>query len=109
MSTRLPVLLLGSLLATAYFGYHAVFGTHGLQANARLSHRMVELDREIAVLQAVQRGLRNDIAALGQEPPPPDTVEELARSVLGFVRPGDRIVLRAGQFARPETRTADGN
>ena len=85
-------MLLGCLLATAYFVTHAVTGTYGLQARARLIERASFLEREIAALEAVRGRLRQDVAALGQEPPAPDIVEETARSLLGFVRPGDIII-----------------
>lgn len=95
---RLPIVLLGSLLATSYFVYHAVFGTHGLQAKVRLLERSTEIERELAVLEVVRLRLRQDVAALGREPPAPDVVEETARDILGMIRPGDLIVVRP---ARP--------
>lgn len=91
---RLPIVLLGMLLATVYFAYHAVFGTHGFLAKGRLAERSIEIEREIAVLEAVRTRLRQDVAALGTEPPSPDIVEETARAVLGLVKPNDRVVLR---------------
>ena len=99
MSGRLPLVLLGSLLATTYFVHHGVFGTHGLIAKDRLISRSSDLDREMAVLEAVRARLRQDVTALRSNPPAPDVVEEVARSALGMIRAGDRIVLR-------ETRAA---
>jgi cell division protein FtsB len=96
---RLPLVLLGSLLATSYFVFHAVFGTHGLQAKSRLLERSTEIERELAVLEAVRIRLRQDVAALGREPPAPDVVEEIARDVLGMIRPGDLIVVRPARSA----------
>lgn len=96
-SRRLPIVLLGTLLAAAYFVLHAVFGTHGLLARSRLVERSILIEREIAVLEAVRSRLRQDIAALAHEPPSQDIVEETARAVLGMVRPGDRLVVRDGR------------
>lgn len=87
-------MLLGMSLTTAYFVVHIVFGTHGLLAKYRLMDRSIEIEREIAVLEAVRTRLRQDVAALAQEPPAPDILEETARAVLGLIRPGDRIVVR---------------
>lgn len=98
---RLPIVLLGLVLATAYFAFHAVFGTHGLLAKGRLMERSIEIEREVAILEAVRSRLRQDVAALSTEPPAPDIVEETARSVLGLVRPGDRIVLRKRDVPKP--------
>ena len=87
-------MLLGSVLATAYFVHHGVFGTHGLIARDRLVSRSSALEREIAVLEVLRARLRQEIAALGQSPPARDVVETAARSTLGLIRPGERIVLR---------------
>ena len=96
----MPIVLLGLLLISAYFGAHVVFGTHGLLTKDRLIERSMLIEREIAVLEAVRARLRQDVAALAEEPPAPDIVEETARGVLGLVRPGDRIVLRERRAAR---------
>lgn len=87
------MVLLGALLATAYFIAHSVLGTHGLLAKGRLIERSSELEREIAVLEAVRTRLQMDLAALGSDPIHPDMVDTIARSTLGFVNPGDTIVL----------------
>ena len=89
---RTPIVLLGAIAATAYFAYHAQYGTHGLQARARLLERAARLDREVAGLEAVRRRLKRDVDALSTEPPSPGIVEEQARDVLGFARPGDIVI-----------------
>lgn len=87
------MVLLGALLATAYFIAHSVFGTHGLLAKSRLIERSTTIEREIAVLEAVRARLQKDLAALASEPIHPDMVETIARSTLGLVKPGDIVVL----------------
>ena len=91
---RLPVVLLGSLALTAYFAHHAVNGAHGLSNRSRLVERSIEIDREIKALEAVRGRLRQDTRLLSAEPPDADLVEEIARDVLGWTRPGDLIVRR---------------
>lgn len=90
---RPPLVLLGALLATAYFVAHSVFGTHGLLAKDRLTERSIVLEREVAILEAVRTRLQKDLAALASDPIHPDMVEAIARSTLGLVKPGDSIVL----------------
>ncbi|MGE0629262.1 MAG: septum formation initiator family protein [Hyphomicrobiaceae bacterium] len=85
-------MLLGCLAATTYFAYHAVNGTHGLLAKNRLTSQSSMLARDIAGLEIVRDRLQRDVAALGTDPPHPDIVEEVARSVLGYSRPGDIAV-----------------
>ena len=94
-SRRPPVVLLGALIATAYFVAHTVFGTHGLLARERLIERSGNLEREIAVLEAVRIRLLQDVAALTSEPPHPDIIEAAARATLGLVRPGDLVVVKS--------------
>jgi len=79
---------------TAYFAYHAISGRHGLEARSRLIERSTLLEFEIKSLEAVRAKLQRDVALLAPELPDPDIVEEIARDVLGFVHPDDRIVTR---------------
>lgn len=52
------------------------------------------LDFEIKSLEAVRSRLENDVALMAPEYPDPDIVEEVARDVLGFAHPDDRIILK---------------
>lgn len=85
-------MLLACLTSTAYFAYHAVYGRHGLQARAQLQERTALLDFEIKSLDTVRAKLERDVALLAPEMPNADLVEEIARDVLGYVYPADRIV-----------------
>ena len=46
---------------------------------------------EIKSLEAVRSHLARDVALLAPDQPAPDMVEEIARDVLGFSKPQDRI------------------
>ncbi|MDX2155393.1 MAG: septum formation initiator family protein [Hyphomicrobiaceae bacterium] len=89
---RSPVLLV-CLCLTAYFGYHAVKGKHGLEARSRLVSRSVQLERELAGLVAVRSRLEREVALLAEASPDPDYVDELARSMLRYVGPDEMIIL----------------
>jgi cell division protein FtsB len=89
---RIPVLLIGVCLI-AYFGFHAVKGRHGLEARSRLITRAATLERELAGLVTVRARLEREVALLAESGPDPDYVEEIARELLGYARPGDLIVL----------------
>ena len=52
------------------------------------------LEFEINSLEAVRSHLARDVALLSPEMPAPDLVEEIARDVLGFSYPADRILRR---------------
>jgi cell division protein FtsB len=77
---------------TAYFAHHAINGRHGLEVRSTLIERSALLEFEIKSLEAVRAKLKRDVALLSPERPNPDIVEEIARGVLGFVDPDDRVV-----------------
>lgn len=91
---RSPLVLLGCAAITAYFVQHAVHGRHGLERSQRLEARASTLAAETAKLEAVRAVLRRDIALLAAEIPDSDIVEEIARDVLGYARPGEKVLRR---------------
>ncbi len=87
-------MLLLCLGFTAYFAYHAIYGRHGLEVRSQLTERSALLEFEIKSLEAVRANLKRDVALLSPDKPDPDLVEEIARDVLGFVRPDDLVIAR---------------
>ena len=88
------MLLICACLA-GYFGYHAIQGKHGLEARSRLIERSTVVEREIRSLETVVATLELEVALLSPLKPDPDYVDELARDILGFARPGDMILTGA--------------
>lgn len=86
-------MLLLCLGLTAYFAYHTLKGRHGLEARERLLERESALQFEMQSLEAVRAKLGRDVALLRPDLPDPDFVEEIAREVLGFARPEDRVLM----------------
>ena len=91
------------LLALGYFAYHAIVGKRGLEARTRLIERSRQLGPEIKRLEAVRARLDQDVRLL--DAADPDIIEELSIELLGFVRPGDRVVIfpaesRANSYGR---------
>lgn len=85
-------MLLLCLGLTSYFAYHTLKGRHGLEARDKLLERASVLEFEIQSLEAVRAKLQRDVALLRPDLPDPDFVEEIAREVLGFAHPNDRII-----------------
>jgi cell division protein FtsB len=81
------------LCALAYFAYHAIVGKRGLEAHSRLIERSRQLKPEIARLEAIRTRLEREVRLL--DAADPDIIEELAIELLGFARPGDRVVIFA--------------
>lgn len=85
----LVVLICLGLSAT--FMFNAKHGRHGLDARERLVERATLIEFEIRSLEATSAKLTRQAALLRAEPPDPDIVEETARDVLGYVRPGETL------------------
>ncbi|MGE3229142.1 MAG: septum formation initiator family protein [Hyphomicrobium sp.] len=88
-------MLLLCLGLTAYFAFHTVKGRYGLEARDRLLERESALEFETESLEAVRAKLERDVALLRPDIPDPDIVEEIARGVLGFANPRDRVLIEA--------------
>ena len=93
-------MLLLCLGFTAYFAHHTLKGRHGLEARERLLERESALEFQLESLETVRSKLARDVALLRPDLPDPDFVEEIAREVLGFAHPRDRIVAQRSQHAR---------
>jgi cell division protein FtsB len=83
------------LCALGYFAYHALNGKRGLEARFSLIERSRVLEPQIRRLEAARVRLERDVRLL--DAGDPDIIEELAIQLLGFARPGDRIVVSAGE------------
>jgi cell division protein FtsB len=79
------------LLAIGYFVYHAISGKRGLEARTRLVERSSMLELETKRFEVARARLERDVRLLNARDA--DLVEELAIEVLGFARPGDRVVI----------------
>lgn len=86
-------MLLLCLGLTAYFAFHTLKGRHGLEARDKLLERESALQFEIESLEAMRSKLSRDVALLRPDLPNPDMVEEIAREVLGFANPRDRVLM----------------
>ena len=86
----LPTVFLGVLIF--YFGFHALTGERGLLSHQRRretlqlrEHQLAELKKEKADLVARARLLSTHSLSA-------DLLEERARTLLGFVGPGDYVI-----------------
>ena len=75
------------------FGYHAVKGRHGLEARLRLDAQAQVLNVQLTGLEIVLSHLKRDVALLQDEHLDADSLDEAARSVLGYAGDRDMIVL----------------
>lgn len=92
--SRQLLALAATWAVTGYFAHHIGHGRHGLDARAQLSERAQLLAFELASLEGIRGRLAKDVALLAPAAPDADLVEEIARDVLGYVNPADRILTR---------------
>jgi cell division protein FtsB len=101
---RVSYILL-ALVALVVLGLLSSIVNHGFdelaaaeEERAHLEERTVELSESISEIEATLEALRSDSAA----------VESLARLELGWVRPGDTVILLTTPTPPPEPATLTG-
>lgn len=80
-------------LTVAYFAYHAFAGEQGLGAWTDKQTQLAEKRAVLKQLQSENAALQKDIARLTPGKVDPDLVEFLARRDLGFVYPGELVLV----------------
>ncbi|MEL7109583.1 MAG: septum formation initiator family protein [Pseudomonadota bacterium] len=80
-------------LTVAYFAYHAFAGEQGLGAWTDKQTQLAEKRAVLKQLQSENAALQKDIARLTPGQVDPDLVEFLARRDLGFVYPGELVLV----------------
>jgi len=80
-------------LTVAYFAYHAFAGEQGLGTWTDKQGELAEKRTVLAQLESKNVALQKDIARLTPGQVDPDLVEYLARRDLGFVYPGELVLV----------------
>ncbi len=86
-------LYVGALLLVGYFGVSAYTGNRGLRAQQDLDQQFAELSEELARLKRERALWQSRVALLKSESIDPDTLDERARAVLGYVGPGELTLI----------------
>lgn len=98
---RYALLLAICLALIGYFAYHAVVGEYGLQRKAALTEKIKHLEEELAGLKNERLRIEHDVSLMTTRVrSDPDLLDEQARGLLNFVRPGDIVVLRPKEAAK---------
>jgi len=94
-NSRYALLLTVLLALIGYFAYHAVKGDYGLHKRAMLSEKIDRLERELEALKAERVRIEHDVSLVTDRVKSnPDLLEEQARALLNFTKPGEIVVLR---------------
>ena len=86
----LPTAVLGMLIF--YFGFHALTGERGLLSHHRRQETLMLRQKQLADLQKERADLEARARLLSTQSLSADLLEERARSLLGFVAPGDYVI-----------------
>jgi cell division protein FtsB len=78
-------LYVGAALFIGYFGVNAYTGNHGLRAKQDLDLQFARLSDELARLRLERAEWQRRVALLRSESIDPDTLDERARAVLGYL------------------------
>ena len=78
-------LYVGAALFIGYFGVNAYTGNHGLRAKQDLDQQFAMLSEELERLRLERNEWQRRVALLKSESIDPDTLDERARAVLGYL------------------------
>jgi cell division protein FtsB len=78
-------LYVGAALFIGYFGVNAYTGNHGLRAKQDLDLQYATLSEELGRLKYERADWQRRVALLKSESIDPDTLDERARAVLGYL------------------------
>ncbi len=84
-----PVLFLS---LTAYFGWNALRGDHGLRSYALRQQQLVRATSEQKAAEAERQAWEIRVAGLRANHIDPDTLDERARAMLNLADPNDVVV-----------------
>lgn len=85
-------LYLGAVLFIGYFAVNAYTGDHGLKAKQDLDAQIAELSGELAALQTERAFWERRLTLLRSQSLDPDTLDERARVLLGYVHSHDVVM-----------------
>lgn len=78
-------LYVGAAAFIGYFGVNAYTGAHGLRAKQELDQQYAALSEELRRLKLERAEWQQRVALLKSESIDPDTLDERARAVLGYL------------------------
>ena len=84
-----PVL---GICAVGYFAYHLVHGDRGLFAWWQLTQRVVDAQEVLDAVQMDRRIMENRVKLLHPQNLDPDMLDERARAMLNYGKPGDIVI-----------------
>ncbi len=75
-----------------YFGWHGYYGPRSFDHRDALAAKAEALDIKVAAIREERRALESKVALMRPQSIDPDMLDELARSMLDYGKPGELIV-----------------
>ena len=79
-----------------YFGYHLSHGDHGYFAWKGLQEKIVQRQEKYDQKMQERVALENRVKRMRPNSLDVDMLDERARVVLGFVKPGEKVIITSG-------------
>ncbi len=92
-SVRRNVMMIVGLCLSLYFSYHMLLGDRSLLRLVMLEHRIESLSVQYDDYHGRRVALEHRVTMLRPGSVDRDLLEERARAVLGYVRPGEQVVI----------------
>ncbi|MEJ1159023.1 FtsB family cell division protein [Prosthecomicrobium sp. N25] len=92
----LPLIALGF---SGYFAWHGWHGSFGIEARRALDREEAKLNATMAEVQAEKAEIERRVSLLRAQSLESDMLDERARDILGYVKPGEVVVYKAGLVA----------
>jgi cell division protein FtsB len=92
----LPLIALGF---SGYFAWHGWHGSFGIEARRALDHEAARLDATMAEIHAEKVEIERRVSLLRAQSLESDMLDERAREILGYARPDELVVYKAGLIA----------
>jgi cell division protein FtsB len=86
-------LYVGAALLIGYFGVNAYTGNRGLRAKQDLDQQFAELSDELTRLKRERAEWQRRVTLLKSESIDPDTLDERARVILGYLDPRELTLI----------------
>jgi cell division protein FtsB len=83
-----------------YLAWHALEGPRGYTFRDHLASQSLALDDKFAAIEKRRLVMENKVALLRPESIDPDLLDELARSQLDMVAPGDIVVMQPSEISQ---------
>jgi cell division protein FtsB len=86
------IVMIVCLSLLGYFGWHGYYGPRSFDHRDALEAKAAELDQKLSQIRDQRQVLERKVSLMRPQSIDPDMLDELARSMLDYGKPGDLII-----------------